>query len=132
MQAPDRSSYLGGSSPHLETQVSYRFDVPLVYVKGELDHDSARMLRPVVLEELRDTPDTLLLDFSELTYVDSGGLSLIFEIIKTFQPPRWIGVIGANEAVERLLQMTGLFESQVFRIFPDLQSVSAALPRKKA
>ncbi len=129
MQLPDRSFQPRGSSPHLETQVSYRLSVPLIYVKGELDHDSAGLLRPVIFEELSAAPDVLLLEFSELTYIDSGGLSLIFDVIKTFTPPRWMGVIAANPSVERLLQMIGLVDSQVLRMFPDLKAVSAVLSR---
>ncbi len=127
MQPTDRSSRPRGLPHHLETQVSYRLGVPLVYVKGELDHDSAGQLRPVLQEELRDEPHALVLDFSELGYVDSGGLSLMFEVVKTFTPPRWVGVVGPNPGVERLLQMTGLIDSNVFRVFPDLKAVSTAL-----
>ena len=124
MPPTDRPSRL---PHHLETQVSYRLNVPLIYVKGELDHDSAGQLRPVIEEELRDEPRALVLDFSEMAYIDSGGLSLIFEVVKTFTPPRWVGVVGTNQGVERLLQMTGLLDSNVFRVFPDLKSVSTAL-----
>ena len=51
----------------------------------------------------------------------------MFEVVKTFAPPRWLGVVAPNPGVERLLQMTGLIDSNVFRVFPDLKSVSTAL-----
>jgi anti-anti-sigma factor len=131
MPPTDRYPRPRGLPHRLETQVSYRLNVPLVYVKGELDHDSAGQLRPVLQEELRDEPRTLVLDFSELGYIDSGGLSLIFEVVKTFRPPRWVGVVGSNPGVERLLQMTGLVDSDVFRVFPDLKSASVALAQSE-
>lgn len=124
MRPSDRSRQPRGLPHHLETQVSYRLNVPLIYVKGELDHDSSAHLRPVLEEELSSTPDALVLDFTELSYMDSGGLSLMFDLVQRFEPPRWVGVVGPNAGIERLLQMTGLADSQAFRLFPDLKAVA--------
>ncbi len=92
--------------------------VPLIYVKGELDHDSVSQLRPVIDDELHESPDVLLLDLSELGYMDSGG--------SVAPCSRWCGD-GASPldrdgrpqpGCRALLQMTGLADSPSVRIFP--------------
>jgi len=127
MQPADRLPRPRSVRSHIESQVSYRLQVPLIYVKGELDHDSVGQLRPVIEEELRGEPDALLLDLSELTYMDSGGLALMFDVMQRQRPPHWFGVVAPNEGIARLLQMTGLADAESFRVFPDQKTVAAAL-----
>jgi len=115
-----------GLRTHLEWQVSYRLSAPLIYLKGELDHDSVSQLRPVIDDELRESPEALLLDLSELGYMDSGGRSLMFDGGRRMEPPRWGGMVAPNPGVERLLQMTGLAESPSVRIFPDQAAAAAS------
>ncbi|MCL5736889.1 MAG: STAS domain-containing protein [Actinobacteria bacterium] len=112
---------------HLDSQVSYRLGVPLIYLKGELDHDSANYARELIKEETAGNPAALVLDLSELSYMDSGGLSLMFELVSQFKDRGWLGVVAPRAGVLRLLEITGLSERQGFRIFPDVQSASMAL-----
>ncbi len=64
----------------LDLQISYRLGAPLVYVSGELDHQTAPRLRVVIDEEQAARPRAIILDLSKVTYIDSGGLSLIFDV----------------------------------------------------
>ena len=130
MRQTDRSSYNQGIPSPLETQVSYRLGVPLVYVKGELDHDSVEKLRPVVEEELAEQPTVFLLDLSDLTYMDSGGLSLMFDLVRRFESPRWIGAVGTRPAVARLLEMTGLADVPTFAMLSDLEEAAEELAKR--
>lgn len=115
------------AASHLDIQISYRLGVPLIYVKGELDHDSTASLREVAREETQDAPLALLLDFTDLSFMDSGGLSLMFELIGRFSSPRWLGVIGANAGVKRLFEITGMADREGFRLFPDMRTAARAL-----
>jgi anti-anti-sigma factor len=123
----DRSPRSNGTGSPLELQVSYRLGVPLIYVKGELDHDTAGYLREAIEEELKEDPAALLLELSELHYMDSGGLSLMFEIVKGFQGHAGVGVVNANSHVSRLLETTGLVDHPALSIFADQRAASAAL-----
>jgi anti-sigma B factor antagonist len=127
MNGPDISPHSKTTGPYFDSQVSYRFGVPLIYVKGELDHDTASSLRKVIEQELSDSTEVLLLDFSELSYMDSGGLSLMFETVQRFKGSSWLGAVGANPGVRRLLELTGLVDHAGFRLFTDLRAASAAL-----
>lgn len=48
------------------------------YLSGEIDHHSAQLLRDEIDAMLRDRmPDTLVLDFGGVTFMDSSGVGLI-------------------------------------------------------
>jgi anti-anti-sigma factor len=119
------------SGQQLSCQVSYRLGHPLIYARGEFDHDTAGILRRAINEELTGAADILLLDFSELTYMDSGGLALMFDTVQRFKEPGWLGVIGANAGVSRLMEITGLVDHPLFRLLPDLQTAQVALEASK-
>jgi len=102
---------------------------PLIYVAGELDHDTADRLRIALDEELANRPEALLLECSGLAYVDSGGLSLLFETARRFADGGWLGIVAPNENVRRLIDLTGLTERDTVRVVDDLKEASAALVR---
>ena len=111
----------------LDLQVSYRLGIPLVYVKGELDHHTASRLRDVIDEESATSPRAVILDLSELSYMDSGGLSLIFETITRLKAKGWLGVVGATRSVSRLMEITGLTDQPGLRVLADLAAAAEAL-----
>ena len=114
-------------SPHLDLQVSYRLGTPLVYVKGELDHQTATQLRDVIEEESAGDPPALILELTGLSYMDSGGLSLIFETVNRLKGKGWLGLVGANWPVSRLMEITGLTEQAGLRVLPNLAAAAEAL-----
>ena len=115
------------ATPTLDTQVSYRFGVPLIYVSGELDHGSAGRLRRVIEEELKAEPEKLLLEFSRVAYMDSGGLSLLFEAVKKVGEWGWLALVAPNQNVRKLVEMTGLTDQKGFRIIENLETLPATL-----
>jgi anti-sigma B factor antagonist len=115
-----------GPTP-LTTQVSYRFGVPLIYVSGELDHASSPTLREVIRQELSDEVRVLLLELSEVGYIDSGGLGLLFDTVRQLRNRGWAGAIAPNPNVQRMFELTGLADLPGFRLFPDLRGVPAAV-----
>lgn len=114
-------------APHLDSQVSYRLGVPLVYIRGELDHDSVGYLRETIEQEFNEGSKPLILDMSDLSYLDSGGLSLMFDIVQRIRLPQWLGIVGPSASVRRLFEITGLADQEGLRLFADLHAVSAAL-----
>jgi stage II sporulation protein AA (anti-sigma F factor antagonist) len=127
MRPPEEPPRTTPRSAPLEIQVSYRLGAPLIYVAGELDHDTAGRLRAAIDEELADRPEALLLECSGLAYVDSGGLSLLFETARRFADGGWLGIVAPNENVRRLIDLTGLTERDTVRVIDDLKEASAAL-----
>ena len=127
MVRSQRPSHIRNTEPTLDSQVSYTLGVPLIYLKGELGHDSAEHLRSVIEQEMAAYPEQLILDFSELLFIDSGGLSIMFSLVRRFSGPGCLGVVGAKEGVARLLEATGLADQPNFRIFANAASAATAL-----
>jgi anti-anti-sigma factor len=127
MASQDRSPRSRIAGPPIDLQISYRLGPPLIYVKGELDHDTTGYLREMIDQELKGSTQVLILDFSELAYMDSGGLSLMFDAVQRFTDPGWLGVVGANSGVGRLLEITGLVDHPRFFLFADQRAAAAAI-----
>lgn len=111
----------------LDLQISYRLGAPLVYVKGELDHQTAPQLRAVLAEESAAAPAAVLLELSEVSYMDSGGLSLLFDTLTRLKGSSWLGVIAATSPVARLMEITGLADQPGIQLLPDLTAAANAL-----
>ncbi len=126
-----RSSQVTSTGPQLSWEVSYRLGPPLIYLQGEFDHDTASLLRGAIDLELKENSPVLLLDFTSLTYMDSGGLALMFETVQRFSDPGWLGVVAANANVSRLMEMTGLLDHPRFRLLPDLKAAQSALSARE-
>jgi len=116
-----------GAPPAFDIQISYRFGAPLIYVSGELDLETVDMLREAMAEELSTEPPALLLECSRLAFVDSRGLSLLFDTVATLKGATWLGMVNANPNVQRLAEMTGLTNRPGFRFLDNLQAIPAAL-----
>lgn len=127
MTSPHKPPFPPSASAPLDVQISYRLGAPLVYVRGELDHQTAPRLRVVIEEEWATRPHALILELSQVSYIDSGGLALIFDTLARFKDTGWLGVVGATASVTRLMEMTGLTDRAEFRMLPDLPAASAAL-----
>lgn len=126
--APSRTPpHWSPANTQLDLQVSYRLGAPLVYVKGELDHQTAPQLRAVIAEESANAPQAVMLEFSELSYMDSGGLSLLFDTLTRLKGSGWLGVVGATSPVARLMEITGLTDQPGIRVLPDLGAAATAL-----
>lgn len=123
-KTPPRSPSM---SPPLDLQISYRLGAPLVYVRGELDHQTAPQLRAVIDEETGPRPPAVILDLSGVSYMDSGGLSLLFDTLTRLKGSSWLMVVGASSPVARLMEITGLVDQAGFRVLPDLAAARAAL-----
>jgi anti-sigma B factor antagonist len=69
----------------------------------------------------------LLLDLSEVAFVDSTGLGAIIATLKQLGPEGDLAISGARDAVGSLFRLTRM--DKVFRIFPSLDDAISALSR---
>jgi anti-anti-sigma factor len=107
-------------------QVSTEHDVPLFAVEGEIDHGNMSELAGAIDRALSPTVDRVLLDLTNVTYIDSGGLSVLYTVVQRLQGRGWLGVINPGTDVLRLLEIIGLTSQDAFRVFPDRLKARAA------
>lgn len=101
--------------------------VPILAVEGDIDHHTAGQLRGAVEHLLAAGESRILLDLERVTYMDSGGMSLLFDIARSVRETGWVGIVRPGPNVRRLLEITGLYEQEGFRIFASAEEARAAI-----
>ena len=71
--------------------------------------------------------DIILVDLSQVSYIDSGGLSVLFSAARRLRDKGWLGLIAPNTSVRRLLEIVGVLADPGFRVFPDRAAATALL-----
>jgi anti-anti-sigma factor len=105
-------------------------ETPLVEMRGDIDHGTRGALETTFDNVLGRGNAVVLLDLSDVTYIDSGGLSVLFSEARKLREGGWIGLIAPNPNVQRLLEIVGLFADPRFRVFPDRKAAEATVVTK--
>lgn len=80
-------------------------------IKGDIDHHSAAELREAIDEALSDSgeTDTLVLDFGEVTFMDSSGVGLVMGRYRLAEAlKKKVRVENLDERDYRIMKMSGI------------------------
>jgi anti-anti-sigma factor len=107
--------------------------VPLIVIDGELDHSSRPKVTDAVADIFRGAypPKNLLMDLTDCTFMDSGGLSILLSTLDQLPAGGWLGIIGASAGTNRVLEYTGFLDHEKVRFFSSLNDAGASLAREK-
>jgi anti-anti-sigma factor len=105
--------------------------VPLIAIDGDLDRSSIGAVRDVVNGVLGGPypPQRLLFDLTDCTFVDSGGLSVLFLALDLLPTHGWLGLIGSSAGATRVLTYTGFLEHDRVRFYSSPSDAAASLAR---
>lgn len=82
-------------------------DALLVRAAGEVDVSTIPVLR-TELETARQEAVTVLLDLSEITFMDSSGLHLLLDLSQASAVSDWaFFIVRPSKAVQRLIEISG-------------------------
>jgi anti-sigma B factor antagonist len=113
----------------MDVRVSQIGDTPLVEAHGDIDHNNCGSVE-VALGDALDAGNTVvLLDLRDVSYIDSGGLSVLLSGVRRLRDKGWLGAVGPNTNVRRLLEIVGLLVDPSFRVFAGLEDAEAAVAR---
>jgi anti-sigma B factor antagonist len=94
----------------------------VVALHGEVDMHSATGLRERLLTALK-TPSGLIVDMSEVSFIDSSGIAILVEGYKRAkQNSQTFALAGVRAAPMQVLQLTRL--DKVFPLFQDVASAT--------
>ncbi|MDO8683573.1 MAG: STAS domain-containing protein [Armatimonadota bacterium] len=80
-----------------------------VNVTGELDYATASELDEKLEEELEDADVRLVLDFSQVSFLDSEGLKVIVRAYRRISEAGGsIAIVGCSQTIGRLFDILGL------------------------
>jgi stage II sporulation protein AA (anti-sigma F factor antagonist) len=87
-------------------------DVLVVRLKGELDHHTAPIMKETLEAELaKGRVRHALLNFRELTFMDSSGIGVILGRYKqVLQRNGKMAVCEMNPTIRRIMEMSGMFK----------------------
>jgi anti-anti-sigma factor len=109
------------ASPNITSSQSRSNVVPL---KGEIDLHVSPTVTAVLNEHIDKKPERLVVDLSEVSYIDSAGLAAL---IQAMQKVEGYGgkfmLSGLQETVRSIFEISRL--DQVFQIFPDTDAALA-------
>jgi len=111
----------------MDVRVSQLGDTPLVEAHGDIDHNNCSSVEAALSSALDEGHLIVLLDLRDVTYIDSGGLSVLLSGVRRLREQGWLGVVGPNHNVRRLLEIVGLLVDPNFRIFDDLENAGSAV-----
>jgi anti-anti-sigma factor len=94
-----------------EVTINERGDLIHVVLRGELDISTATRLEDDLLRVEADGPATLVLDLSQLDFMDSTGLRLVIAADdRAREAGRRFAIVRGNEMLQRVLRVTRLDE----------------------
>jgi anti-sigma B factor antagonist len=100
--------------------------IPVVSISGDIDLETSPKLREFLKPKSSKKTPLLLLDFSEVNYIDSSGLATLIEY---FQVVRGFGgklaLASLSPRVKNVFEIVRL--EQIFSLHPDIPSALAAL-----
>lgn len=100
-------------------------DRTVVHLGGEIDVYTAPLVREKLDDQLREGRTDLVVDLTDVTFLDSTGLGVLVGRLKRV---RTLGgslrLVGSEERVLKVFAITGL--DKVFEIHADLDSALAA------
>ena len=95
----------------------------VVEVGGEIDLHSAPQLRATLLKPTEGEKPRLVVDLSEVSFIDSTGIGVLVEALKRAREAGGaLHFCGASPRVRRVFEITGLL-----RVLPLFESREAAL-----
>lgn len=101
-------------------------DVPLLMASGVMDRTTCGPLLSALDALVEARHNVFFLDLSDVTHMDSGGVSAIRHGVQALGQRGWMGLIGMNPDVRRLLESDGLLVSPRIRVFENRHSARIA------
>lgn len=109
----------------MELQIRTEGDICIVSVQGQrIDAAAALDFKEAVRQGTAEAPPEVVLDLTQVTFIDSSGLGAIVATMKHLAPERRLLLAGLTPAVEKVFRLTRM--DSVFQIFLTLEEALRA------
>lgn len=101
-------------------------EIPVVSIKGDVDLESSPKLRAFLKPKSAEKCPRLLLDFTEVGYIDSSGLATLIEYFQAVQSfGGKLALASLSPRVRNVFEIVRL--EQIFSLHPDVDTALTAL-----
>lgn len=101
--------------------------IPTVVVMGEIDHYNCFKAEAVIKKLLEEAKAVLIIDLSQLSYMDTAGVSLIFTTAKKIiERDGELRIVLPPGNVRRILEIAGIDKLPNTKIFKSESEARAA------
>ena len=85
-------------------------EVVTAYIEGEIDHHSAKAIREGIDAAIKhNSPSLLVLDFKDVTFMDSSGIGLVMGRYKALQSlGAELHVVNTSPHIYKVMNLAGL------------------------
>lgn len=102
-------------------------NLQVVLLQGKrLDAATATYFKSTLVDYINNGNTRIVLDLSQVDFVDSSGLGAIISVLKTMGDEGELLLCAINPAVMSLFRLTRL--DRIFRIFATAEAAVASLP----
>lgn len=114
------------STKFLEASIRSASGVAFIDLHGEISAPAEETLNRAYEEALKSNPSTIVLNFSQVDYINSTGIALILNLlVKAGRSHRRLYAYGLSDHYREIFRITRL--SDFMRIFQDEASAVASL-----
>lgn len=100
--------------------------IKFVEPSGILDGTKASEFRDEISDSVKNGADTILIDFKDVTFMDSSGLGALVLALKTVRAAGTkMYICSINDQIKMLFELTSM--DRVFEIFPDRDAFDNAI-----
>ncbi len=92
-------------------------DVPMLVATGSVDQSTCDVLRTALHRRLESGYNIIFLDLSDVTDMDSAGFAVLSTWVQALRGRGWLGIIGPNATIRRVLEGAGFLGHPNVRVF---------------
>lgn len=94
----------------MSVKISVKGEVVTAYLGGELDHHCAKEMREAIDAAIElNQPTLLVLDFSDVSFMDSSGIGLVMGRYRNLQRTGAVmHIAGASPQLTKVMKLAGI------------------------
>lgn len=94
----------------MSVEIKVTGEVVTAYLKGELDHHTAREMREMIDSAVElNMPTLLVLDFTAVSFMDSSGIGLVMgRYRQLLKSGAQLHITGASPNIYKVMRLAGL------------------------
>jgi anti-sigma B factor antagonist len=101
-------------------------DIPVASISGDVDLETSPQLREFLKPKAAKKTPLIVLDFADVSYIDSSGLATLIEYFQSVQSfGGKLALASLSPRVKNVFEIVRL--EQIFSLHPDVPSALAAL-----